>query len=473
MNKRCTTFLAAGAMLLLFAWAPVVCRAQDQPPPEEPPKPAARAFPPIGDTTDDQTPSPDTLLPDGRPLTGVQSATLGRIESPHSYWEPGLQYSNTIQNAYPGSTNNGWTITNYLAANVNLLESWRSAQLAVNYSGGGDFSTDKTIGNGFFQEIGASQSFSWERWQLQFFDQFSYLPESQFGFGGGTGLGLPGGGSAPGIPTTGIGGISQSLFTSLGPRYNNNFTTQAIYQLSHRTSLNVSGTYGILRFVDKGSINDDNEGASAGVNYQLNKSDTIGVVYHYNRLSYIGEPQTIGDHTISFAYGKKITGRLAFQLLGGPDITTFGVPVGKISREVSGSGSANLTYGLNRGSLALSYNHGVTAGSGVFAGAITDQVSASVNHQFTRLWSGQANMGFAKNRSIVDAGSQNSYNSFFVGGGISRPFGPDANFSVAYSARIQDMDAPVGCMGAACSTSFTQHQITMNFQWHTRPLVLR
>jgi hypothetical protein len=73
----------------------------------------------------------------------------------------------------------------------------------------------------------------------------------------------------------------------------------------------------------------------------------------------------------------------------------------------------------------------------------------------------------------VDAGSQNSYNSFFVGGGISRPFGPDANFSVAYSARIQDMDAPVGCMGAACSTSFTQHQITMNFQWHTRPLVLR
>jgi len=474
MTRRFTTFLTGTAMLTAFLCWPGALHAQEQPPSDEPPKPAARAYPPVNDTTDQDQPSPDTLLPDTRPLTGVQNATLGRIESPHSYWEPGLQYSNTVQNGYAGSTDNGWSTTNYLAATVSLLESWRAAQLAVNYSGGGDFSTDSSIGNGFFQQVGASQTFQWQRWQLQFFDQFSYLPQSDFGFGAGTGLGLPGGGVAPGVPQTGVGtGIVQSLFTTVGPRYSNNFTTQAIYQLSPRASVNVSGTYGILRFVNKGNIDDDDAGASVGFNYQLSKEDTLGVVYHFTHLTYIGATQAIGDHTISLAYGKKITGRLALQVLGGPDITTFSVPIGNVTRTTSGSGGATLSYAINRGTLGLSYNHGVTAGSGVYAGAETDQVTASIGRNLTRVWSAHANLGFAKNRSILGSALENSYDTVTVGGGISRPFGPNANLSLAYSANIQASNAPAGCTGASCSTTFTQHQVTMNFQWHTRPLVLR
>ncbi|HME13726.1 MAG TPA: hypothetical protein VKF79_12725 [Candidatus Acidoferrum sp.] len=472
MSRRVTTFLAGCAALALVLCMPATSRAQDQNP-DEAPKPAARAYPPIDASSDDQ-PSPDTLLPDGRPLTGVQNATLGRIESPHSYWQPGFQYSNTIQNSYPGQTGSGWSITNYFAANVSLLESWRAAQLAINYSGGGDVSTQNAIGNGFFQQVGASQSFQWARWQLQFFDQFAYLPQSQFGFGGGTGLSLPGGGSAPGVPQTGIGsGITQSLFTAVGPRYNNTFTTQAIYQLSPRASVNVSGTYGILRFVDKGNIDDDNAGGSIGFNYQLSKEDTIGLVYHYNRFSYVGQPQVIGDNSINLAYGKKITGRVALQVFGGPDITTFSVPIGTTTKEVSGSGGASLSYAINRGSLGIAYNHGVTAGSGVYAGATTDQVTGSIGRNLTRVWSAHANIGFAKNRSIVGSAAQNSYDSVTVAGGVSRSFGPNTNFSLAYTANIQTTNAPSGCTGTNCNSTYTQHQITMNFQWHTRPLVLR
>ncbi|MGA2813411.1 MAG: hypothetical protein ABSG16_18575 [Candidatus Acidiferrum sp.] len=91
MTRRYTTFLTGTAMLTAFLCWPGALRAQEQPPSDEPPKPAARAYPPVNDTTDQDQPSPDTLLPDTRPLTGVQNATLGRIESPHSYWEPGLQ----------------------------------------------------------------------------------------------------------------------------------------------------------------------------------------------------------------------------------------------------------------------------------------------------------------------------------------------------------------------------------------------
>jgi hypothetical protein len=475
MTIRWKTLLAGWGTLTALCLAPVITRAQDPSATEATPKAAARAYPPIGDATGNDQPSPDQLLPDSRPLTGVQSPTLGLVESPHSYWEPGLQYSNTIQNVLPGEASTGWSSTNYVAGTVSLLEAWRSSQLALNYSGGGTFSTDKTLGNGYFHQLGVSQNFQWARWQVQFLDQFSYTPDSQFGFGGGTSLGVPGGGVSPGVPQTGLTSNYQSLFTTIGPRYSNNFTAQVVYQLSPRSSVNASGTYGILRFVDAGNVDNDTTGANVGYNYQLNKEDTLGVTYRFNRFSYLGEPQAIDDHTINVAYGKKVTGRLALKVFGGPDITTFKVPIGNVSRRTSGSGGGSISYKFSRVDTSVTYNHGVTGGSGVFSGAETDQIQANVSRQLSRVWRAQGNFGFARNREIASSASQSAlaFNSYSLGGGINRPFGPNANFSIAYSANIQTSSVVSGCTVPGCNSSYTQHQITMNFQWHTRPLVLR
>jgi len=476
MTKRWTTFLAVFGAVMALSLLAMPMRAQEQNPTDTTPKPAASALPPL-DTVGDEQPSPDQLLPDSRPLTGVQSPTLGRLESPHSYWEPGFQYSNTIQSTLPGEQSSGLSSTNYLAATVSLLEQWRSSQLAVNYSGGGTFSTDKTLGNGYFHQLGATQSFQWARWQVQFLDQFSYIPDSEFGFGGGTNLGLPGGGISPTAPQTGLSSGYQTLFTSEGPRYNNNFTTQVVYQLSPRASVNASGSYGILRFENSGSINDDNAGANVGYNYQLNREDTIGVQYSFNRYSYVGLSQAIDDHVISVAYGKKITGRLALKLFGGPDITTFKVPIANVSRRTSGSGGGSVSYRFSRVDTSVSYNHGVTAGSGAFAGSETDSITGNASRQLTRTWRGQVNFGFARNRDIVSnaaaAGLATAFNSYSVGGGLSRPFGANANLSFAYAANIQTGGQASGCTVPGCGSSYTQHQVTLNLQWHTRPLVLR
>ena len=473
MTKRWTTFFAGWATLVALCLAPLGARAQEPSAPEEAPKPAARAYPPIGDTGDE--PSPDQLLPDSRPLTGVQNQTLGQIESPHSYWEPGFQYSNTVQSSQPGETSTGWSSTNYLAATVSLLEQWRAAQLALNYSGGGTFSTDKTLGNGYFHQLGLTQNFQWARWQVQFLDQFSYIPDSQFGFGAGTSLGLPGGAGSVGTPQTGLTGNYQSLFTAVGPRYNNNFTSQVVYQLSPRASVNVSGTYGILRFVDPGNIDTNTAGASGGYNYLLNRNDSIGVMYSFNHYDYVGEAQGINDQVFSFVYGRKITGRLALKVSGGPDITTFKVPVGNVSRRTSGSGGGSLTYQFSRVLTSVSYNHGVTGGSGVFVGSESDTIQGNVSRQLSRVWRAQANFGFSRNRELVSGAAQSglAFDSYFAGGGLSRPFGPNANLSIAYSANIQTGQSVSGCTVPGCSGTYTEHQIVMSFQWHTRPLVLR
>jgi len=459
---------------LTLAAVPAV--AQEE---ESKPKPAAKVYSPPIDATDQETQQPsDTLQPDQRPLTGVQTPTLGTPELRHSYWVPGIQYGNTTQNQALNLPNNsGWYSNNYVAGNLSLLEQWSHSQLSLNYSGGGSFSTDSTIGNGYFHELGAMQAFTWSRWQLQFFDQFSYLPESQFGFGGISNLNIPGISGTLGPPLPGLQANyvpNQSILTSAGSRYSNAGAVQVVYALSSRGSITLSGSYGILRFVEAGSIDTDDEIGSIGYNYAVTKNDTIGLVYRFSAFHYSGNPQAIGDQSFNVAYGRKITAKLALQLYGGPDVTNFRVPIGGETSRISGSGGGTLNYGFKRGTLSLSYDHSVSGGSGVFFGSRSDMLQTSLNHQLGRVWSGNMQFGFARNQSLVNVaalGSQD-YTAWFAGAGLSRSLGHNASLTFGYTARIQTTSLPV-CAAGTCNTNYLQHLISGNFQWHTRPLVLR
>lgn len=473
-KKHSLRLLKVCPVALFFALGATLAGAQEPEPPENrAPKPAAGGIWQVHEEEQNQQ-EPGALQPDTRPLTGVQNTTLGTVASEHSYWIPGLQYGNTIQNNGYGSQS-GWSITNYLSGNVSLLRAWRSAQLSLNYSGGGTLSNGPQ-GNGFFHQLGFDQAFEWERWQVQFLDQFSYLPESQFGFGAGSNLPIPGINGSPGQSSSGLGagiGPNDTIFAARGPRYNNSFTTQVSYQLSPRSSVNVAGSYGILRFIDKGNTDSNDVIANAGYNYQITKKDTIGLSYRFSQFSYVGNPQRIDDHLISVAYGRKITGRMALQTYGGPEIATFAKPLGKQNRRISGAGGATLSYQLSKNALDLRYSRGVSGGSGVFVGAVTDQIQAGLSRNFGRAWQGRLQFGYAHNKGVggaqTIAAAGQSYNSWFGGGGLSRSLGPNASFSVGYTARIQTTSVSP-CPAGGCST--TQHQIAMTLQWHTRPLVL-
>src|SRR5216684_1791962 len=366
-----TLLTAAGVIAVLYAGAAM---ASAQEPAEDggKPKPAARAYPPL--IEGDQSPNGDQdsappLRSDMRPLTGVQNPTLGSPEIRHSYWVPGFQYSNIVSStALNQTTASGWNSTNYLTGNVSLLEAWSRSQLSLNYSGGGFFSTESSQGRGYFHQFGLNQNFDWRRWQLAFLDQFSYLPETPFGFGGGTGISLPGIGGALGPPLPGLGGNfqpNQTILTSFGTRYSNSFTTQAVYRLSPRGSINVAGSYGILRFLKAGNIDSNDYISNVGYNYALGKKDTIGMLYRFSAFRYIGNPQALDDHVVQLSYGRKITGRVALQISGGPEITTFHISIGNATNQIGGSVNTTLNYAIARNDLTLTYMHGVSSGSGI------------------------------------------------------------------------------------------------------------
>lgn len=448
------------------------------------PTPPIRTFPPLiegrgdQDSADDQT-STNNLTPDTRPLTGLQSPTIGTQEIRHSYWIPGFQYTNLVQSsAFNQAATSDWNSTSYLVGNLSLLEAWSHAQLAVNYSGGSSLSTVQSQGTNNYQRLGVVQNFDWLRWQITLIDEFSYLPQSPYGFGAGTSLATPGVGSSlqPALP--GLQMIyqpTQTIFTSIGAQAANSVNAQIAYAVSPRGVFTVAGSYGILRFVDPGNIDTNDSIFTAGYGYALSRRDTIGVLYRFSSFRYEGQPQAINDHSAQLAFGRKITGRLALQVFGGPEMTVFRLPVNGSTNRVTGAGGANLSYGLTRTSFTLGYNHSVNGGGGQFTGSTADQLQAAMGFQLTRMWKTDLTFGYAKNRNLAIASpSQPSqaFDSWFAGGSLNRPLGRSLTFALSYTANIQASSLPV-CAAGTCDTNYLLHQISVGLQWHARPLVLR
>ncbi len=473
-------FLAA----LLSFW-PRIGRAQDEPqePADTMPKPAARSTPiPIIDSGDQQgdngvQDTTNELRPDLAPLTGLQNATLGSPEMRHNYWVPGFQYGSTGQSSgYNQPSSSGWYATNYLSGNVSLLETWNRSQLTINYSGGGYFSSNSEQGSGNYQQLDLAQTFEWNRWLVQVLDQFSYLPQSQFGFGVGTNLGVPGiaGSLGPPIPGLGSGSVpSQSIYAAFGPRLSNTGVIQATYAVSPRSSFTASGSYSLLHFVQSGNVDDNSATGSFGYNYQLDRNNTLGLLYRFSSYQFPGEPQAFGDHAVNLAYGRKVTGRLALQFSGGPEYSTFRVPIGTQSSKLGVNANAQIICGFENVNFSAGYVHGLAGGSGVLTGSTTDQVNFTASRKLSRIWSGNLNFGYAHNKEVANSTQTSliSYNSWFVGGGVSRPIGRELNLAISYTADIFGSSQP-GCSATTCNSNQTSNYITLSFQWHARPFVL-
>jgi hypothetical protein len=457
-------------------------RALAQEPQEEsPPKPAGSVAPALGGYNDQDTAEEQqtgtNLTPDTLPLTGAQIPDIGTPEMRHSYWVPGFQYTNLVRSSTLNEPAIGnWNTTSYVLGNMSLLQSWSHAQLALNYSGGGSFSSDASQGNSYIQQLGMVQAFAGARWKLSLIDQFSYLPQAYFGFAAATNLATPGIGGPlePSLPNLQINYLpSQTIFSSFGPRYSNAAIAQFSYAISRRGTVTFSGSYGILRFVQAGNIDSNDAIFSAGYSYAVSQRDTLGLVYRFTGYRYLGNLlPSINDQVAQLAYGRKITGKLALQLFAGPEITDFRTPFSSSTRKISGSGGANLTYALERTRVMVSYNRAVSGGSGVLTGSTADQVETGISHQISRVWRGDVSFGFVRNTSLGLIGPSQlspTYDVWYVAAGLNRPLGRNATLNFGYSAYLENANQSV-CTG--CGNSYLQHQIFVGFQWHAPPFVI-
>ena len=157
------------------------------------------------------------------------------------------------------------------------------------------------------------------------------------------------GSTIPGMGTSYV--PNQSIYASVGPRYSNATALQLTYATSPRGSITASGSYGLLNFVDPGNVDNDTTTATVGYNYALSRENSIGAFYRFSSYHYPGQPQAFGNQSFNIAFSRKLTGRMALQLYGGPVITTFRVPVGGQSNKIGANAGATVTYAFKDGEL--------------------------------------------------------------------------------------------------------------------------
>ena len=177
---------------------------------------------------------------------------------------------------------------------------------------------------------------------------------------------------------------------------------------------------------------------------------------------------------MQLAYGRKLTGRLGLQLFGGPEITVFRVPLGNQTQRVGGAGGVAIAYAFSQGDLGLSYSHGVSGGSGLLVGSSADQIQLQAGRQLARRYRGQIGFGFARNKSLESGNSLipgQTYDTYYFNAGVNHTLGRTVNLNVGYTFQKQNANLQF-CPTTACGTTYTQHQVSIGFDWHTRPYVI-
>ncbi|MBZ5699372.1 MAG: hypothetical protein LAN18_12600 [Acidobacteriia bacterium] len=409
--------------------------------------------------------------PDTNTLSGAELFGVGSLQHSRNVFDPAVSFSQLGQSGqiYTAGQSRLQAVTIF-GGSLNFNRIWSRYHFTATYDGGENLYHGPTP-NRSFHNLVIAQEIDWERWRLHLRDDFAVSPLALFGGAGMGGPGLIGQFSSTFADALhNIGQrfvLADTIQTGQVMRYMNTVLGEAEYSFSRRSAFSFAGSYGILHFPGTGYISSRSINAQTGYDYLLDPKDSIAVLASYGKIDYTGTSISTGDYGVALAFGRKITGRLAFQAAAGPEqIRGTGLASGNFQMWTGLVNSA-LTYERRRSGFSLGFARGLTNGSGVLFGALSNTFRGSLHHQFTRFWSGSVNGGYAFNRNLVPVGTATaSFNTWFIGANLVRQLGRHAWISFNYGLLKQYN--PVVCPVASCGVTGFQQTGGMTVNWHLR-----
>jgi hypothetical protein len=435
---------------------------------------------------DTPAPAPTNSAEERQTISGVEQYSVGLTGGGHSLLEGSVNVSQFLDTNTMSNTNSEAIGTaSQVSVQLGLQKTWRNSQLGFQYSSGGLVYGTRGRSSSFPQQFGVSHSIQLRRWSLSFTNQFGYLPESSAGGIGGAGLGgfggggLSGGAIGSGVP--GLGGQlnpafvpNQGVYNGASSRISNAFGTQVNYLISGRSSITVGGSLGVLHFLDSSLIDSRQLSVRTGYNYKISGTDTLAVSYGYGRFGFNGGISNVENHSFQLLYGRRLSGRLAWHVGAGPQVSRNQNQTNGTLKQVSVSASTGLSFTGANGTSSLTYFRAMSGGSGVFAGAQSDSIQFSTGRQVSRLWAASLGLRYSHNKSLGNGGATTTANSFHSWGanvGMSRPLGRYSNMSFNYGVQWQNNRVGT-CGGAACTGSFLRNVFGIQFDFSFRPIRL-
>src|SRR5487761_11266 len=440
----------------------------------------------VGTPGSSATPSNSQLQPDTHPLAGAYLYTLGSALEGRSYIAPAFSLSEAAETnpTYTPNSKQTFSATTIPMAEFSLVHQGRTNELQAGYLGGAFIYDNGGAPNSTFHEFNLTDVKRFRRLQVSLSDIFRYLPNGAFGSGfGGFGGGISGGFS--GGSGFGGGGLvnpaytqDQSILTSQLGSINNTILGEAVYSATARTKVSVGGSYGILQSGNSsnssaGFLGGNNAMGFVGIQHDLTARDTLGVIYDYGTFHYVGLAESFQTQSLNLAYGRKITGRLALQLYGGPELLNFHSSQSPSFTHVAASGTGALTYLFGRNTLGLFVSRLATGGSGVFAGSDTTIVSGNWTRQLTRRWSGTVYGGYARNTQLSAVGTTSAghFNSFFANARLNRDISPYLSLYLGYDYERQITNSGP-CTTVFCAGNLATQIFGAGITFRPRPIGL-
>jgi len=413
------------------------------------------------------------LTPDPRPLSGAEEL---RVESParsRNFVLPSLRttlFGDSNRTILSRGTA-GVEVSGSIVGGLTVQQVSRRSEFALDYQGGGMLYARNSELNAMMHQFGFTETYQGRRWGLMIGDRLSLLPESPFGFAGFGGSFGVGGRFGSNLGSWNpVFNSNQSLFTGRGSRIANSALTQIQYNASSRSSFTISGSYGLLRFREPGYIESDFGQATVGYNYAINRRDNIALTYGVSLFRYQGIDYEMNAHYAQIAYSHRVTGRVAFQMAGGPQLVIAHSGVSGKQSRASWTAHTALHYRRPRTSFEFSYAHYTSNGSGLLLGASTDQFRTSVGVRLTRNWHWSLSPGYSRNEQLRQGptvGTASAYNSVYASTGLSRTLGRYADLSLHYVLQEQWSDAR-NPTGINTGSSFLRHNLGISLAWHGR-----
>lgn len=452
------------------------------------------------------------------PLSGLDLPSLEPHAAPLSYLQPGATVSESansnIANAPGGSSTSSITRAE---ASLALRRLWSNYDLALDYAGGAAYYNVNGVGWKALQEMDLDQKISWKRGNLSLRDSFSYLPEGNFG------------GSYGALGSAGVENLGSTAFGSfwggsalgtlgLAPRILNVSLVDVTESLTPKSALTAAGGYAFTHFYGSqpngaSFFGSSQISAQGAYNRILSAHTQVALVYGYQGFDFNAFATSFHSHIVEAMYGHMVTGRMDLLIAAGPQFTKISLPcfapqtgcqVGQNGftgsmpdTRIGVAGQVRLRYRFPKTMVSLRYEHFLTSGSGLFAGAETDLARLDATRPLNRIWSVGADLGFSRNSRLENLTasqqancnvpgqsnpnpnlptcpgvSANVYKYAFAGLAVHRQFGRSLHGYLSYEFNEVLFDHSYCGASPQCNRISNRDMITIGLDWTPRPIRL-
>jgi hypothetical protein len=354
----------------------------------------------------------------------------------------------TLQYAVSASENLSWgyygnpggDASTNVSGDVAYLSSAKNDPFSMVLSAGHGWSAS-TEPSYSFVNLGLSQVVNLGRWGIVLGDGVTYLPETAT-----TGLsGIPGVGDLGVDPLQTGETTGQGVLTNFSTRVVNTGAISVQRQITGKTYLQGTGSYGITRFVGASGFNGLNstqEAGGGGLTHRIDARNTIGGNYVYSSYTYEsnaliggGQPGLVSQ-TASAVYTHDFSRKLGFSAAAGPQWTRINSSGSKEQPSLFANISANYAEEFSGASIA--YTRSANSGDGVTVGAISDSVVFSARRTFARVWFSAATVAYSDTKSLPNSVvTPSSFRTAILGFQLSRALARSLSVFASYTLEHQ------------------------------------